>query len=512
MKPPLKALLDQFWVALVAVFLLFCPYLASFTDDENRYCFLWGRSDMALILAATLLGAAVSVGIKRLVRRTGNRVLNRLFNHLFLLALVVAAAGNLAHLFPGYVNHPALFMLCWGLALAILAASWWRGSDRIVWLGVQVCKIMTPIVPIVCITAFMYPSYASSPEALLNATGPARAGATGVYVFVFDEWSYTRCFEEGRVSRQFQNLAAFADQAILFQNARSTGDDTLVSMPRLLFRTDLSPCRAGGRQGFERNGRFLPSSEMQSVFDRAAKNGYRGLMAGFLMNYRLLLGPTPLFCRSFKHDPSSESLPGRLLWHCWDAARQWPIPFWRDAYDGLYRRLYSRHWADINCRVHALALSTIRHQPNNTFAVFHYPLPHAPFIFDQSGYKGSYSGKRMDNDPVGYAGNLAYLDTVIGEIVAVFKESGKYDRSVIAFTSDHGWKADPDTTPQGDVPPVLHVPLLIRIPHESRQTKIATQFDLAHLGDLAFDCLLKGSGPEEVASFARAQCGQSATP
>jgi len=75
---------------------------------------------------------------------------------------------------------------------------------------------------------------------------------------------------------------------------------------------------------------------------------------------------------------------------------------------------------------------------------------------------------------------------MIGRIIATLKEADKYDESLVIFTTDHGWRFDPDYQKidwwRWGIEK-RHVPLFIKLPFQKRSIEIDTKFETYHLGN-----------------------------
>jgi len=134
----------------------------------------------------------------------------------------------------------------------------------------------------------------------------------------------------------------------------------------------------------------------------------------------------------------------------------------------------------------------LEHSSSNTFAFFHLPLPHWPYVFNPDGtYFGSEGDDyRGPGDEAGYTRHLKYLDKIIGKIVTTLKESGKFDNSMIIFTSDHASKAE---TPFPELR--AHVPLIIKLPEQENAYVIDKQIQNNQLLPI-IDSVMRGNRDE----------------
>jgi hypothetical protein len=271
--------------ALVASFLLFGPYLANLSRDYTRLCCFWHAGDTVSVIGLVLTVALLFFGAAELIRRTRRPLLTRLCSHLFLAVLGTGLLANLlfaASKLPARAFVPSRLNvgLAWVVLFTVLGYSFGNARCRLVLRARQLCQVVAPVVPLTFLGLALSNCY---PENFEPLTAPPRvhaaqlngniARAGGVYVFLFDEWSYERTFSSGQVSARYPNVAAFANGATVYRNAASPAGNTEQSLPSILFQT-AGPARVEhGRFGFERQGRFVQASEFESLFDRLQKVG-----------------------------------------------------------------------------------------------------------------------------------------------------------------------------------------------------------------------------------------------
>ena len=125
------------------------------------------------------------------------------------------------------------------------------------------------------------------------------------------------------------------------------------------------------------------------------------------------------------------------------------------------------------------------------FMYIHYMDPHRPYFEQPYNGRGYYSHGEGDPDQAGalsdlYDGEISYLDTHVGELIAELKKKGLYDDALIIFTADHGeefyehlgWGHG--RTVYQDV---VHVPLIVKYPGGWGAGRVDDR--LARLVDLA---------------------------
>lgn len=152
--------------------------------------------------------------------------------------------------------------------------------------------------------------------------------------------------------------------------------------------------------------------------------------------------------------------------------------------------------------IHHLALRVVQ-RPGPSFVVCHYVLPHAPFVYTREGANPALEKETLlgatPNQENGlppplaqrlvdrYAGNLHYLDTLIGELMQALQSTGNFENSMIILTSDHSWRRDPALNdlcaahgvPSGKLatlepphPAITHVPLIVKYPRQKRPAEV----------------------------------------
>jgi len=486
------------------VFLLFGPHLAMLLRAQTRELYLWQTRDALFVLGTMFLLALVCVAVGELVRRLNRRLLTRLFNHVFVVALGAGLLANLASYsgWPGgyrIYQYGMPMQTAWLLLAGVVGYSLTRPGSKLVLRARQFCLIISPAVPIFAVQLFAQDTYSagmdpipagSSIDALAVSDSADAAGP--VYLFVFDQWSYTRTFTDGAVRPEFANLAELAGRSIVFHNAESPGNMTHLSMPRMLLRTDLPVVVGDGRIGFERDGRFVPGWEFESIFSATAGRRYRSMMIGTAFPYGMLLGDQVDICRT--HYWIGYYRPDDPLVQCCDhvyrAAQRWTDPWSRYLCDKLRRRVdVARalwYYRDMNRDI----MEVIKGQPRNTFAVFHYALPHFPAVLEVNGgncgLRRDWQSDDADSlyDVNAYERNLHCTDWLIGRITAAMKQYGRYDDALLIITSDHDWQRDPNSGREWTDDAYRHVPLFVKLPGQDRSLEVTSLFETRNLGSL----------------------------
>jgi hypothetical protein len=312
--------------------------------------------------------------------------------------------------------------------------------------------------------------------------GPAPAAAAGVrddgllLILIFDELSNDSLLKDGRIDEDaFPNFAALAKESARFTAAHANYIATKDALPSML------------------TGRLSPDDRVPRLFDYLPGGPEVRVHTFFPPTYGWLRrnarpGQT-LLLEGRVEDPLDGvlKLPGVLV----DLFEQ--TPFSRSPFGVTpARRILPRpmrrdkdphHTVPLEAKAFLAALEAAR--PGDRL-VWHAAVPHFPFLYNPDGSPhgsvsnellgpaslGSKSGRppgyevaqALDN----YRKMIGYADHLLGQMVAVLKRSGLYERSTLVVTSDHGlrtWGAiEPVDWSREFAGSIARVPLMIRGP------------------------------------------------
>jgi len=517
--------------AVTVVFLLFAPQFAALEAPRNRYFLFWGAADTLSLCLTVLLLAAAGLLAGGFIDRRGGPGLRAARDQAFALLFLLAAAVNFPRLarapFMLAILHPhrdAAIVVLQSL-LALLAGTWlWLLLFRrslLARAARTACLILSPLVPILMIQTFLFESYAVRQDpipAAADGTSAAELSAAGtpIVLIVFDEWSYERSTADDDFLADLPALRALRAESFFFARAAAPGTTTYISMPRLLFQTDDYSALPGvmysgrdfpGALGLHEEV-ITPAAEPgrapDSLFAAPRRAGYKAWVLGFYLPYRRILGDQADMVRTFSDYPRGDGFAERLFMNVAQTPQYWRLPgistLWKQAYAGVF----SRYWLRLNDRLLADFETLAGRAAPRTFVFLHYPVPHAPFIYDAGGaYTGPFAIRsRMTEDidvdvmhgtPADYRRSLGHLDRVVARIVARLRATGRYDDALVIMTSDHAWRNDPALRHETGDARIRHVPLLVKAPGQrSRRTvedpvtlnRIAPLLDAAARGGL----------------------------
>ena len=463
------------WIALVLSLLLHMRQIGYLADLQNRYMVHWQRSDALVLITAVLITASAIFVVHELFHRAAHAGVRRLRTPFLLLILLTGALT----LFSSLSVSPDTLLIGWCVGLVLgVAPAYFYAADRIHTALTRGGLVLVPVVLVTFGQMLWWSPWGTDPDPLEPVNAPATSG-TPVYFLLFDEWSYEQSVNHGNFKSGLTHLRQLADQSIFFQHAFAPAADTEVSLPHLLFRKDESWQfgKVNGTAYWERDGERTSTRESPTLFTPFVAAGYRTALVGYYLPYRRLIGTSVDVIRTTPHIPVGRTFGERLADRTLASARFLIGPGMRSYFLNAYKRRYSRYWFDINENILRDTERVIAEWPTRTFLFVHWPLPHAPFVFNADGsYRGPFTEGRTQGSALDYERSLTNADRIVGELVAALRARGQFDNALLILTSDHGWKLR-DRIP-------LWVPLLIKWPHQSSRVDVEDMFPTLKLGAL----------------------------
>jgi hypothetical protein len=479
-------------LALVVATLIFGRQVASWSTPGNRFLYFWQRGDGVILVAAVLLTAAALFGLEETIRRRGGLRVRRLLGPLYAFAFVLLL---LTLLMPSFGDRPvgaaapasAGVMVVTGLAL-------WRAERTLVRATVTAGLLLGPLPVILFAQVLMWRSWRECADGPMPASRP---NARPVFVLLFDEWSLDRTSRDGEFLPELTRLRQLAGVSFTFQDARSPGDITYKSIPRILFQKLGGLTVRSGVPEWTDGVHARPLAVQPNLFKAARTHGYTTALRGWYLPYAALVGDDLTSCRVYLQEIKR---PGALrLWdHLWANLQYYPDPLSVGIWRRLHARLFSENWVGLFQRIENDALDLARHAPANSLSFVHYPLPHAPFIFDENGaYRGPFTRYQWQGTGEEYGRHVRYVDAVVGRFLDALEQSGRLDSALIVVTSDHSWRRDPEPRAR-TLADLQRVPLLIKWPGQRLGARLRGRFCLLSLGSLIDQAIGDRIDPEEA--------------
>lgn len=487
----------RYLAAQVTVFLLFGPYFANIFDPSTRLFYMWQRSDAMWLLAGLALMAGLLVAAREVFVSIMPSCLGRLADHGFLVAL---GAGLLSNLWfynqreSGY--HIGQFGMemqtLWLMLFAIVGYAYAKPQLGIVTRARQLCQILSPVMLIVALQFLSLKTYPPATDPIDPPLDPATLFPdtpdemkTPVYLFIFDEWSYPRTFDEAGNSPQFPHLQALCRDSIVFHDAHAPGDETVQSIPGIMMQTDLPVGWVNQEIGFRHEGEPVPFDHLAPIYDVVGEAHYHEVLISWGAPFHLWLGEQIDVARSYRWYPLGQNRAESLAAHAFLATYYWTDPWFTFLHVKLKKSIKDRQLLRVHDSINADANVILQAYPPNTFAVIHHPLPHHPYILNPDGsYRGPETAAWEKPNLEGYERNLICLDRVIGQFVSTLIEAGRYEKSLLIITSDHSWRRDPLQDTGLTDEPLTHVPLIVKLPGQSDGISVDGRFETYRLGAL----------------------------
>jgi len=475
--------LKKYWLALsVAYFSLLLQFYEIF-KASNRYAMRWRTIYLwEVVTAIMLLGTLYYLSyfsLTFLCRRY--RAVQRLLNVAALVAMwfvfsrclismAVVSSGVPAVILSVVTFLPAKFLI-YGASIP-MAFAFTKFLKRTM---CALYLILSPALLVLMICGLSYWQWEDADwqkyYSLISET-ESKVRDNDTYILVFDEWSYARTFTpEGSPKLALPNIEKLIAHSTFYPKAYSGGDDTISAIPRFIF---------------QQNGELLKLTELQlsellfagkcipgnSIFLSAPKDSLR-IACGIYHNYSGLLSSETDYAARIDdpHVPFWHSVLGML-----STQLSWARIFGIRVKNNTREDLLQKSWASRVQKLHDLLLYGIEHSQVPLFMLFHYAVPHQPFVWSARGRIENPEWDPREHTIKGYLSNIQGVDHFLGEIISALEVAGRYDGATIIVTSDHSWRFDPDImhTELSDDPFAAterrHVPLIVKNPGQNHMS------------------------------------------
>ena len=476
----------------------FSPYLGSLSRVRNQYFRFWDLTDGAAIIADVLFLTVIAVTASLVIDRLSRPLLQKIYRHMFVIAL---GSGVIANLPPIHFARSTQQEFLWFVLVAITGYSFGNVSSSLVRRAATSCLVLSPVILIVMGQMLFWRGWTPN-STPVRVTARSRPGpSTPVFMFVFDEWSYSRSTRLGEFLTELPNLRRLASQSIYFRKAYSPSTTTYRSLPMLIYQTD----QAGNLPGaFVRQGKreWVNEGEVawqyrdgvapQSLFGLTRESNYETYLLGFYLPYADMLHDQVDYCRSFPFYPKGSGFFKKMEFGMLESMRYWGESTAEREWRNLYNRAFVQHWFDLQENMDGELERLITECPDNTFAFIHWPLPHAPFIFNSDGSHKALAPvdyqkakdddeDRMNGSPEQYLTQLEYLDLFIGKVIDRLKTSAKFDSALLLITSDHSWRNETDSSFLLAPRAVQRVPLIVKLPGQNAGSVVDSEVSTVRL-------------------------------
>jgi hypothetical protein len=471
MKPAAPAVLASLWFGAALSALFFYPLLQAL--DGDVYYLFWQRHDtlefgVSFVLVALLLAAAW-YALSR-VRSPRLQLAGILLLAVIPLTSCAVAIMRQLPLKERLIPLMARTDVRLGIIVVAGALGIWAiaMAPRAVLAIVRgALLVVRPVVLIVVVTFVRIAGDEGLPHAA-SVQGKATSSSAGssVFVFLFDELSYRFVYRDNAPRADLPNLRRFDDRATNYVAAQAPGENTITSVPGLLRGEPYAGVDAKGDELYEvlPNGKrlVLNLSGSTNLFARAKAAGYRTEIVGFYFPYCRLLSGVADACQSFSYynysnvasgfSPLNPILTTFILWPYQQPFGLLKVPVFGRLHRAILARIVEAATADLD-------------PARRTFRFVHLPIPHLPFVFDQSGYNPGDDPMRQDAE--NYERQLQYTDQVVGRLVDALTSGGVFENSTVVIMSDHEYRWSKMIPAEAS-----HIPLIVKHPGQTARETV----------------------------------------
>lgn len=484
----------RFLVALVSATLLFGGHLRAHLHPKIRFLKFWQVNDAWVLIASVLLLGLVLLLIGEMLRRS--RPLMARFCFILLLT-----QGFLVSLRPPPAVSssvaPLLTAAVWVLfACGLLGKSREKRIHRLSGIASNLALVLSPLPFILFAQLLSFHTWLQT-KAPSGHTNPSTNAP--VILMVFDEWSYQRSVINGTFKPELTNFSRFSETAYFFTQAHSLGEETYLSVPRLLFQTHDTPVVRREGFGFLSSGREFhkPGRSLFDLVPNAQKSA-----VGFYLPYAAML-PGLDRAMAWPVSPKGSTFFGKMVYDYLDFLIYWQDPW----VETIRRRFYTPEadkpdallgpfWWRLNQQILDQALHEVETAQAGSFLFFHFAMPHPPAVFASDG---SYRAPSLDDfaEPHAYGLSLQEADRIFGKICSAVDERPQFKNALIIVTSDHEWRQGITGKlgrPPNYIEKATHVPLMIHWPGQTNHLTATNRMEAVDLA-ASIQAALAGDHP-----------------
>lgn len=433
-KPPSRA--AQAAGVVAAAFVPYLPYTKVLSSESNRRLMFYTREDalalFALIAATIAVFGLAWAALTKVPGRAG----------IAARRIAVAGAIGLALLNLMSLYHPigtdAGYAMNYGvLGLLVIAIALW-GRTYKVFAGVSgvAARILAPAPVVFTVFLFGVETYpaATSPS---PPHQPTEAVAQGpVYFFLFDAMDAGIAIRDPRSPEHAPHLHDFLRQATYFEQAASPAAFTSNSVPGFLFQAPGYYDIQDGVYYLILDDKRTPTEAMPSIFEKLDTGSTFTVVGGWYLDYKAMLGNRVDWIRTSSYvKPFSRSFAESVRFSAAQATVFGFVPLLRGV-SGVDDLSFYPHVQNTR-EIHDHALDVIKTHGDDVVAFFHYPVPHAPYLFGRDGPL-PYGKVLASRGEEAYRSNLEYADTLLGELLTAIRQTGRWEKATIVIMSDHG--------------------------------------------------------------------------
>lgn len=120
--------------------------------------------------------------------------------------------------------------------------------------------------------------------------------------------------------------------------------------------------------------------------------------------------------------------------------------------------------------------------PSYQFVFIHWPVPHAPWIYDRETKSVT---SRNAKTSAGYLDNLALMDETLRRQRELLQKINQWDENSVIVMSDHGWNSSAEYDGHWDA----RTPFIVKLPHQTESQEFAPAFNTIVMKEMVKELL-----------------------
>jgi hypothetical protein len=307
------------------------------------------------------------------------------------------------------------------------------------------------------------------------AAGPTRAQCR-VVLMIFDEMDQRIAFDNRPLRLDLPFLDALCDESVVATDALPPCRCTEISIPAMLTGRLVDETVVSGPTSvdvfFTGQAEPEPLREQVTLLHMLRDKGFNSAVTTWYHPFGRLHGDS-VVAYAWEEAPTQENAVSGPLWRTVAGFLRSLLetprmsPFGQSA---VVRKATERY--------HNIQKAARQFAANAEldFVFLHWPIPHAPYIYDRTSDRLGVSNVSS----TGYLDNLALSDLAFGEVRADMTRAGVWDKSVVILTSDHWWRYAEGLDGRKD----LRVPFAVHFPGQTHRVIYAKRFNTVATHDL----------------------------
>lgn len=457
-QPPDRKPRSRFPRALIALSLANLAFISAWQRrlyGTHFFSPFWSWADeLALFLNVFLLGIVFYVLLELAARI---KLRGYSWEGLVYCIPLFAVANVVRRIaFPYHGRVAAALLILGPLALGMAIVAWRRKllpAAEFIVLGLVI------LFPLNLVRLALVAAAYKKPQPLAARFAPPPAPVRRVVWMVFDEMDFALSFPRRPAGIQLPQFDRLRAQSFFATSAHQPATDTEKALPSIISGREIYGVpRAQGTRSlgvqFSENGPPQDWGAAPNIFaDARAAQVNTGVVGWYLPYCRIFAAlVTDCYWEPIYSAVTDTPSVGRSFVDQWDALT--PL----ESRVRLIQRL--RHMT--------VKAESMANDPQLGLVFIHWPVPHAPEIYDRSS--GRVTPFALHKD--WFFDNLLIADLTLGRIRESMQRSGLWDRAAVIVTSDHSLRQVMMPHPN----PVPLVPFIVKMPGQQQGVELTAPF------------------------------------